>query len=61
MAERGFGEPSRSSDREEFDAMEARVEEHLYREEKLFGVASLLMIANLIVVIAGFIILGSRG
>ena len=48
MVERGFGEPSRLSDAEVFDAMEAKAEERMYRESKLFAIASLMLIASLI-------------
>lgn len=46
MAERSFGDPP--TDREVFDRMEAEAEERMYKESKLFAIASLLLIATAI-------------
>ena len=49
MAERGFGEPTRRDlDREVFEQMEFEHEERVYRESKLFAIASIMLIASLI-------------
>jgi hypothetical protein len=61
MAERGFGEPSRLSDAEVFDAMEAQAEERMYRESKLFAIASLMLIFSIALVGVAIVVTVVRG
>jgi hypothetical protein len=50
MVERSFGDPP--TDREVFDRMEAEAEERMYKESKLFAIASLMLIATVVLTIA---------
>jgi hypothetical protein len=59
MAERGFGEPS--TDREMFDRMEAQAEERMYRESKLFAIASLMLVFSIVLVGVAIVVTIVRG